>query len=121
MEISASNDVAKIKTITGVEFLKSDDSSTKSAVTCTISEETSVVRETPKDFECTATSLTTAGNYKLAKINDSFAVKDNDGTTVTSPSVTGTVTMEVKAQTTPDTGSGKFLCVSSLFLLLLFL
>ena len=120
-DANANNDVTKIKTITGVEFLKSDDSSKKSAVTCTISEETSVIRETPKDFECTETSLTTAGNYKLTKINDSYVVKDNAGTTVTSPSVTGTVTMEVKAQNTPNSGSGKFLCVSSLFLLLLFL
>ena len=125
---TAANDKQKIKSIAGIQLVKSDNAEVKSAVTCAI-EETEVVRGTPKDFDCTATSLSTVGNYKLAKVSDSaFKVKDDKDADI-SASVTGTVTMAVKEADTTGTkntekddeeDNGKFLKVSSLVLLLFF-
>ena len=132
-----SSDKVTIKTIEGLLLVKSDDANTNSKVTCTLSAATEVVRTTPKDFECTAKSLTTAGTYKLAKDGTDFKLTGTDNNAIDGTSVTGTVTMEVKAaaggdtttpttntntttNTTTTTGSGKFLAVSSLFTLLLF-
>ena len=120
------NDKQKIKSIAGIQLVKSDNAEVKSAVTCAI-EETEVVRGTPKDFDCTATSLSTVGNYKLAK-DSAFKVKDDKDADI-SASVTGTVTMAVKEADTTGTkntekddeeDNGKFLKVSSLVLLLFF-
>lgn len=123
------NDKQKIKSIAGIQLVKSDNAEVKSAVTCAI-QETEVVRGTPKDFDCTATSLSTVGNYKLAKVSDSaFKVKDDKDADISAASVTGTVTMEVKEADTTGTkktekddeeDNGKFLKVSSLVLLLFF-
>ena len=127
-DTTAANDKQKIKSIAGIQLVKSDNAEVKSAVTCAI-EETEVVRGTPKDFDCTATSLSTVGNYKLAKVSDSaFKVKDDKDADI-SASVTGTVTMAVKEADTTGTkntekddeeDNGKFLKVSSLVLLLFF-
>lgn len=135
---TAANDKVRIKAIAGLLLVKSDDDNTKSTVTCTLSQETEVVRNTPKDFDCTAQSLTTAATYKLAKDGSNFALTGSDDNPITGTSVTGTVTMAVTAAAggttpttggnttnttttaTPTTGSGKFLAVSSLFTLLLF-
>ena len=127
-DATAANDKQKIKSIGGIQLVKSDNAEVKSAVTCAI-EETEVVRGTPKDFDCTATSLSTVGNYKLAKVSDSaFKVKDDKDADI-SASVTGTVTMAVKEADTTGTkntekddeeDNGKFLKVSSLVLLLFF-
>ena len=127
-DTTAANDKQKIKSIAGIQLVKSDNAEVKSAVTCAI-EETEVVRGTPKDFDCTATSLSTVGNYKLAKVSDSaFKVKDDSDADI-SASVTGTVTMAVKEADTTGTkktekddeeDNGKFLKVSSLVLLLFF-
>ncbi len=136
-DATATNDKVTIKAIAGLLLVKSDDANTNSKVTCTLSEATEVVRNTPKDFECTAKSLTTAANYKLAKDGNDFKLTGTDNNAISGTSVTGTVTMEVKAaaggdtttpttntntttNTTTTTGSGKFLAVSSLFTLLLF-
>ena len=142
-DATATNDLVTIKAIAGLELVKSDAADTKSTVTCTLSEDTEVVRGTPQDFDCTAQSLTTAGTYKLAE-GDAFKLTDDQSTEITTAAVTGTATMEVKAATggdtttpttggnttnttttggdttTTTTGSGKFLAVSSLFTLLLF-
>jgi len=128
-DATAANDKQKIKSIAGIQLVKSDNAEVKSAVTCAI-EETEVVRGTPKDFDCTATSLSTVGNYKLAKVSDNaFKVKDDSDTDISVASVTGTVTMEVKEADTTGTkntekddeeDNGKFLKVSSLVLLLFF-
>ena len=127
-DATAANDKQKIKSIAGIQLVKSDNAEVKSAVTCAI-EETEVVRGTLKDFDCTATSLSTVGNYKLAKVSDSaFKVKDDKDADI-SASVTGTVTMAVKEADTTGTkntekddeeDNGKFLKVSSLVLLLFF-
>ena len=138
------NDKVTIKAIAGLLLVKSDDDNTKSTVTCTVSSPTEVVRGTPKDFDCTAKSLTTVATYKLAKDGSDFALTGSDDNPITGTSVTGTATMAVKAAaggdattpttggnttnttttggdtTTTTTGSGKFLAVSSLFTLLLF-
>ena len=141
-DASPANDKVTIKAIAGLLLVKSDDDNTKSTVTCTVSSPTEVVRGTPKDFDCTAQSLTTAATYKLAGDGSDFALTDNTDTKITTASVTGTVTMAVTAAAggttpttggnttntnttggdaaTPTTGSGKFLAVSSLFTLLLF-
>lgn len=121
---TATDDSVTIKTIAGLELVEKDNADTKSTVTCTLSQETEVVRNTPKDFECTAKSLTTAGTYKLAE-GDDFGLTDDDDAPIAKTAVTGSATMEVKTATggdaaTPTTGSGKFLAVSSLFTLLLF-
>ena len=113
-------DKVTIKTIEGLLLVKSDDSNTNSTVTCTVSTATEVVRGTPKDFDCTAKSLTTAGTYKLAKDGEDFELADDNEDPIADTSVTGTATMEVKAAADPTTGSGKFLAVSSLFTLLFF-
>ena len=113
-------DKVTIKAIEGLLLVKSDDSNTNSTVTCTVSTNTEVARTTPKDFDCTAKSLTTAGTYKLAKDGEDFKLTDASNAEIASTSVTGTATMEVKAAADPTTGSGKFLAVSSLFTLLLF-
>ena len=124
---TAANDKQKIKSIAGIQLVKSDNAEVKSAVTCAI-EVTEVVRGTPKDFDCTATSLSTVGNYKLAK-DSAFKVKDDKDADISVASVTGTVTMEVKEADTTGTkntekddeeDNGKFLKVSSLVLLLFF-
>ena len=129
-----SADSVTIKAIEGLLLVKSDDSNTNSTVTCTVSTDTEVVRGTPKDFDCTAQSLTTAATYKLAGDKTDFKLTDNTDTKIATAAVTGTATMEVKAAaggdaatpttggdtTTTTTGSGKFLAVSSLFTLLLF-
>jgi hypothetical protein len=131
---SEGNDKVKIKAIAGLLLVKSDDSNTNSTVTCTVSSPTQVVRGTPKDFDCTAQSLTTAATYKLAGDKTDFQLTDNTDTKIATAAVTGTVTMAVTAAagsdaatpttggdtTTGTTGSGKFLAVSSLFTLLLF-
>ena len=129
---TATDDKVTIKAIAGLLLVKSDDDNTKSTVTCTVSSPTEVVRGTPKDFDCTAQSLTTAATYKLAKDGTDFQLTDNTDTKIATGAVTGTVTMAVTAAaggTTPTTGgnttntttgSGKFLAVSSLFTLLLF-
>ena len=140
---TATNDLVTIKAIAGLELVKSDAADTKSTVTCTVSSPTEVVRGTPKDFDCTAQSLTTAGTYKLAE-GDDFELTGSDNNAIADTSVTGTATMAVTAAaggdattpttggnttnttttggdtTTTTTGSGKFLAVSSLFTLLLF-
>lgn len=137
-------DKVTIKAIAGLLLVKSDDDNTNSKVTCTVSADTEVVKTTPKDFDCTAKSLTTAGTYKLAKDGNDFKLTGSDNNAITGTSVTGTATMAVKAAaggdattpttggnttnttttggdtTTTTTGSGKFLAVSSLFTLLLF-
>lgn len=127
-DATAANDKQKIKSIAGIQLVKSDNAEVKSAVTCAI-EVTEVVRGTPKDFDCTATSLSTVGNYKLAKVNSDFKVKDDKDADISVASVTGTVTMEVKEADTTGTkktekddeeDNGKFLKVSSLVLLLFF-
>ena len=129
---------------TNIISVKSDDDNTNSKVTCTVSTATEVVRGTPKDFDCTAQSLTTAATYKLAGDKTDFQLTDNTDTKIATGAVTGTATMAVKAAAggdattpttggnttnttttggdaaTPTTGSGKFLAVSSLFTLLLF-
>ena len=131
---SEGNDKVKIKAIAGLLLVKSDDSNTNSTVTCTVSTDTEVVRGTPKDFDCTAQSLTTAATYKLAGDKTDFQLTDDKNAKIATAAVTGTATMEVKAAaggdattpttggdtTTTTTGSGKFLAVSSLFTLLLF-
>ena len=129
---SEGNDKVKIKAIEGLLLVKSDDSNTNSTVTCTVSTDTEVVRGTPKDFDCTAQSLTTAATYKLAGDKTDFKLTDDQNAKIDTAAVTGTATMEVKAATggttpttggdttTPTTESGKFLAVSSLFTLLLF-
>ena len=126
-DATAANDKQKIKSIAGIQLVKSDNAEVKSAVTCAI-EVTEVVRGTPKDFDCTATSLSTVGNYKLAK-DSAFKVKDDKDADISVASVTGTVTMEVKEADTTGTkntekddeeDNGKFLKVSSLVLLLFF-
>ena len=140
---SEGNDKVSIKAIAGLLLVKSDDDNTNSKVTCTVSTATEVVRGTPKDFDCTAKSLTTVATYKLAKDGSDFALTGSDDNPITGTSVTGTATMAVKAAaggdattpttggnttntttggdtTTGTTGSGKFLAVSSLFTLLLF-
>ena len=131
---TAANDLVTIKAIAGLLLVKSDDSNTNSTVTCTVSTDTEVVRGTPKDFDCTAQSLTTAATYKLAGDKTDFQLTDNTDTKIATAAVTGTVTMAVTAAaggdaatpttggdtTTGTTGSGKFLAVSSLFTLLLF-
>ena len=117
---SEGNDKVKIKAIEGLLLVKSDDSNTNSTVTCTVSADTEVAKGTPKDFDCTAKSLTTAGTYKLAGDKTDFKLTDASNQAIASTSVTGTATMEVKAAADPTTGSGKFLAVSSLFTLLLF-
>ena len=108
---TATNDKVTIKTIEGLLLVKSDDDTKNSEVTCSISE-TEVVRNTPKDFECTAKSLSTAGNYKLAKNDQDFKLTDSDDAEIDDTSVTGTVTMEVKttdSSTSSDTtSSSKF-------------
>ena len=138
-DASPANDKVTIKAIAGLLLVKSDDDNTKSTVTCTVSSPTEVVRGTPKDFDCTAQSLTTAATYKLAGDKTDFQLTDNTDTKIATGAVTGTVTMAVTAAaggTTPTTGgnttntttvgnttttgSGKFLAVSSLFTLLLF-
>ena len=121
---TATDDKVTIKTIAGLLLVKSDDDDTNSKVTCTLADETEVVRNSPKDFDCTAKSLTTAGTYKLAD-DDDFELTDDQDAPIAKTAVTGSATMEVKAATggdaaTPTTGSGKFLAVSSLFTLLLF-
>ena len=139
-DASPANDKVTIKAIAGLLLVKSDDDNTKSTVTCTVSSPTEVVRGTPKDFDCTAQSLTTAATYKLAE-GDDFGLTGSDNNAITGTSVTGTATMAVTASaggttpttggnttntttggntTTTTTGSGKFLAVSSLFTLLLF-
>ena len=126
-DTTPANDKQKIKSIAGIQLVKSDNAEVKSAVTCAI-EVTEVVRGTPKDFDCTATSLSTVGNYKLAK-DSAFKVKDDKDADISVASVTGTVTMEVKEADTTGTkntekddeeDNGKFLKVSSLVLLLFF-
>ena len=117
---TAANDLVTIKAIAGLLLVKSDDSNTNSTVTCTVSADTEVAKGTPKDFDCTAKSLTTAGTYKLAKDGTDFKLADASNAAIDDTSVTGTATMEVKAAATPTTESGKFLAVSSLFTLLLF-
>ena len=127
-DATPANDKQKIKSIAGIQLVKSDNAEVKSAVTCAI-EVTEVVRGTLKDFDCTATSLSTVGNYKLAKVSDSaFKVKDDSDADI-SASVTGTVTMAVKEADTTGTkntekddeeDNGKFLKISSLVLLLFF-
>ena len=112
-------DKVAIKAIEGLLLVKSDDSKTNSTVTCTVSTPTEVLKTTPKDFDCTAKSLTTAGTYKLAD-DDDFELTGSDNSPIAATSVTGTATMEVKAAADPTTGSSKFLAVSSLFTLLLF-
>ena len=124
-DATATNDKVTIKAIAGLLLVKSDDDNTKSTVTCTVSDETEVVRNAPKDFECTAKSLTTAGTYKLAGDETDFQLTDDDEDKITTAAVTGSATMEVKAAAggdaaTPTTESGKFLAVSSLFTLLFF-
>ncbi len=143
-DASPANDKVTIKAIAGLLLVKSDDDNTNSKVTCTVSTATEVVRGTPKDFDCTAKSLTTVATYKLAKDGSDFALTGSDDNPITGTSVTGTATMAVKAAaggdattpttggnttnttttggdtTTTTTGSGKFLAVSSLFTLLLF-
>ena len=140
-DASPANDKVTIKAIAGLLLVKSDDDNTKSTVTCTVSSPTEVVRGTPKDFDCTAQSLTTAATYKLAGDKTDFQLTDNTDTKIATGAVTGTVTMAVTAAaggttpttggnttntttggdtTTTTTGSGKFLAVSSLFTLLLF-
>ena len=94
-------------------------------MTCTVSTNTEVARNTPKDFDCTAKSLTTAATYKLAGDKTDFQLTDDKNAKIETAAVTGTATMEVKAAAggdaaTPTTESGKFLAVSSLFTLLLF-
>ena len=113
-------DKVTIKAIAGLLLVKSDDSNTNSTVTCTVSADTEVAKGTPKDFDCTAKSLTTAGTYKLAGDKTDFKLTDASNQAIASTSVTGTATMEVKAAADPTTGSSKFLAVSSLFTLLLF-
>ena len=141
---SEGNDKVSIKAIAGLLLVKSDDDNTNSKVTCTVSADTEVVKTTPKDFDCTAKSLTTVATYKLAKDGTDFALTGSDNNAIADTSVTGTATMAVKAAaggdattpttggnttnttttggdtTTTTTGSGKFLAVSSLFTLLLF-
>ena len=143
-DTTAANDLVTIKAIAGLLLVKSDDPNTNSTVTCTVSTPTQVVRGTPKDFDCTAQSLTTAATYKLSKVDSDFQLTDNANAKITTAAVTGTVTMAVTAAaggdattpttggnttnttttggdtTTTTTGSGKFLAVSSLFTLLLF-
>ena len=119
-DTTAANDLVTIKAIAGLLLVKSDDSNTNSTVTCTVSADTEVAKGTPKDFDCTAKSLTTAGTYKLAKDGTDFKLADASNAAIGDTSVTGTATMEVKAAATPTTESGKFLAVSSLFTLLLF-
>ena len=118
-------DKVTIKAIAGLLLVEKDNAETNSKVTCTVSADTEVVKTTPKDFDCTAKSLTTAGTYKLAKDGNDFKLTGSDNNAIASTSVTGTATMAVKAAaggdtTTTTTGSGKFLAVSSLFTLLLF-
>ena len=125
-------DKVAIKAIEGLLLVKSDDSKTNSTVTCTVSTPTEVLKTTPKDFDCTAKSLTTAATYKLAGDKTDFKLTDDQNAKIDTAAVTGTATMEVKAAaggttpttggdtTTPTTESGKFLAVSSLFTLLLF-
>ena len=119
-DTTATNDKVTIKAIAGLLLVEKDNADTNSTVTCTLSAETEVVRNTPQDFECTAESLTTAGTYKLAKDGSKFKLTDDDDGTISDTDVTGTATMEVKVAdtNTPTTGSGKFLAISSLFTLL---
>ena len=119
-DATATNDKVTIKAIAGLLLVKSDDPNTNSTVTCTVSADTEVAKGTPKDFDCTAKSLTTAGTYKLAGDKTDFKLTDASNQAIASTSVTGTATMEVKAAADPTTGSSKFLAVSSLFTLLFF-
>ena len=74
---SEGTDKVTIKAIAGLLLVKSDDSNTNSTVTCTVSTDTEVVRGTPKDFDCTAKSLTTAATYKLAGDKTDFQLTDD--------------------------------------------